>query len=166
MGAERRARRTLPAGELRCTNKRISLDFFRQLAQFLYNSCRGPISPTVISTTDAIKGAIPLTHTRCSIIKVHGDYLDTRIKNTPSELAQYNRELDLLLDRIFDEFGLTVCGWSAEWDAALRAALERCDNHRFATFWTVRDDPSTIASRLIQLRRAEVRFIFNLSRPA
>ena len=114
------------------------------------------VVPTVISTTDAIQGARPLTHTSCTIIKVHGDYLDTRIKNTPKELGKYDRPMNTLLDRVFDEFGLVVCGWSAEWDPALRAAIERCKSHNFTTFWTVRREPEEVTNRLIELRRAEV----------
>lgn len=96
------------------------------------------INPTVISTADAVDGAMPLTHTKCSIIKMHGDYLDTRIKNTPTELEQYDERLNRLLDRVFDEFGLIVCGWSGEWDTALRAAIERCPSRRFTTYWAAR----------------------------
>ena len=57
------------------------------------------LSPMVISSTDHIRGARPLTHTRCTLIKVHGDYLDTRIKNTETELANYDELLNGLLDR-------------------------------------------------------------------
>jgi hypothetical protein len=114
------------------------------------------IVPTVISTPDAIEGALPLTHTECTVIKVNGDYLDIRIKNTPAELESYDEPLNQLLDRIFDEFGLIVCGWSAEWDTALRAALERCQSHRFTTYWATRGETKEIAKRVIQLRRAEV----------
>ena len=113
------------------------------------------VTATVISTPDAAEGAIPLTHTRCTILKVHGDYLDTRIKNTPDELTKFDNRIDGLLDRIFDEFGLIICGWSAEWDIALRAALERCKNHRFTTFWTLRNDPNETVKKLISLRRAQ-----------
>src|SRR5215212_6474829 len=45
------------------------------------------ISPTVIDTPDKIEGAMPLAHARCTVIKLHGDYMDIRIKNTPEELA-------------------------------------------------------------------------------
>ena len=54
------------------------------------------------------------------MIKLHGDYLDTRIKNTEPELAAYDKALDEMLDRIFDEYGLIVSGWSGDWDIALR----------------------------------------------
>src|SRR5690606_29602554 len=81
------------------------------------------VVPTVLSSPDQVHGAMPLIHTRCCVFKVHGDYLDTRIRNTPAELETYPEEFDDLLDRILDEFGLIVCGWSAEWDTALRAAF-------------------------------------------
>ena len=81
------------------------------------------IVPTILSSPDQIQGALPLIHTECRVFKVHGDYLDTRMLNTLGELDQYPEDVDHLLDRIFDEFGLIVCGWSAEWDGAMRKAL-------------------------------------------
>jgi hypothetical protein len=66
------------------------------------------IVPTVISTPDAMEGALPLAHTACTIIKVHGDYLDSRIKNTPAELSHYDSRVNRLLDQVFDEYGLRV----------------------------------------------------------
>lgn len=61
-----------------------------------------------------------------------------------------------LLDRVFDEFGLILCGWSGGWDTALRAAIERCQTHRFTTYWAARGEPGELANRIIQLRRAVV----------
>jgi hypothetical protein len=84
---------------------------------------------------------------------VHGDYLDTRIKNTPAELEQYDERLNRLLDRVFDEFGLIVCGWSAEWDTALRAAINRCPNRRFTTYWPARREPQGVAKELLNWRK-------------
>jgi hypothetical protein len=72
------------------------------------------VVPIVLATSDALEGAIPLAHTQCTIVKVHGDYLDARIRNTPTELAHYDSRIDGLLDQIFDEYGLIVCGWSGE----------------------------------------------------
>lgn len=114
------------------------------------------IVPTVLSSPDQVHGAMPLIHTRCCVFKVHGDYLDTRIRNTPAELETYPKEFDDLLDRILDEFGLIVCGWSAEWDTALRAAFERAVSRRFSHFWAVRGEPGNAARRLIEHRRAHV----------
>lgn len=112
------------------------------------------IHPTVISTEDSAEGAIPLQHSQCTIVKVNGDYLDTRIKNTRDELSEYGKQINTLIDRIFDDFGLIVCGWSAEWDVALYKAIERCKNHRFTTYWTTRGSVNTKLDTLINLRRA------------
>ena len=113
------------------------------------------IEPTVLSTPDQVHGALPLIHTQCCVIKLHGDYLDTRIRNTLSELQSYPPEFDSLLDRVLDEFGLIVCGWSAEWDEALRKGIYRCQSRRFATYWAVHREPSEEARKLIGHRRAE-----------
>jgi hypothetical protein len=114
------------------------------------------IVPTVIATADAVAGAPPLAHSQCVIVKVHGDYIDTRIRNTPTELDSYDPLLDRLLDQIFDEYGLVICGWSAEWDVALRDAIARCPTRRFTTFWTSRGELARAARDLANARRAEV----------
>lgn len=117
------------------------------------------VTPTVISNDDNIDGAMPIIHSQCTIIKVHGDYLDTRIKNTKSELESYSEKMNSLLDRVFDEFGLITCGWSGDWDLALRSCIERSKNHRFTTYWTSISDSSQRAKDLIEIRRAEKTFI-------
>lgn len=114
------------------------------------------VTPTVISTADQIAGALPLAHSGTTIIKLHGDYLDTRIRNTQTELTAYEPAFDRLLDRILDEYGLIVCGWSAEWDVALRAAIERYPSRRFTTFWSIRSPLTGHAQRLAHHRKAEV----------
>ncbi len=114
------------------------------------------VVPTVISSADQAKGTLPLIHTKCCVFKVHGDYLDTRILNSPNELAKYQDEINKLLDRILDEFGLIVCGWSGDWDEALRRAICRAPSRRFTTFWAVRGTPSDHAQRLINHRQAQV----------
>ena len=107
------------------------------------------IVPSVIATSDALNGALPLTHSRCTVIKVHGDYLDSRIRNTPDELAQYDQQLNSLLDRVFSEYGMIVSGWSADYDTALRAAITRHINGRFPWYWTIRGTCSGAAQQLI-----------------
>ena len=107
------------------------------------------VVPTVLSSPDQVQGAPPLIHIPCCVFKVHGDYLDTRIRNTPTELDKYPPEFDQLLDRIFDEFGLIVCGWSAEWDGALRSALTRASSRRFTTYWAARGEPGDKAQNLL-----------------
>jgi NAD-dependent SIR2 family protein deacetylase len=113
------------------------------------------IIPTIISTEDEMKGAMPFVHNNCTIIKLHGDYMDTRIKNTPEELAKYPKKVDKYLDRVLEEFGLIICGWSAEYDTALRNALYRRKNRRFSTYWTVKDKLNDEATKLSNHLKAE-----------
>lgn len=112
------------------------------------------ITPVVVSTDDAISGAFPYIHSNCTVVKVHGDYRDTRIRNTKDELEDYSPVLNSYLDRILDEFGLIVCGWSGEWDVALRNAIIRCPSRRFTTYWALRHAPQDDAMRLIEHRSA------------
>ena len=110
------------------------------------------VVPAMLATPDAVAGALPLAHEKCTILKVHGDYLDARIRNTPDELASYEEPIDRLLDRIFDEYGLVVCGWSGEWDVALRDAISRSPSRRFTTYWAARSELTPEARQLLESR--------------
>jgi hypothetical protein len=90
------------------------------------------------------------------VIKLHGDYLDPGLLNTPEELASYQPSVDRLLDRVFDEYGLIVTGWSATYDVALRTAIERSPTRRFSTWWVDPGSMSDNAKRLVDLRGATV----------
>lgn len=114
------------------------------------------VTPTVIGTPDAVLGAVPLVHSSCTVLKLHGDYLDTRIRNTEEELgAPFDEHIGKLLDRILDEFGLVISGWSAEWDFALYSSIERTPNRRYSTYWTYKGQLSERAKRLADLRTAQ-----------
>jgi hypothetical protein len=114
------------------------------------------VEPIIVASVDALQGAEPITHSACYILKLHGDYKDARILNTDEELSGYPPEYDSLLNRIFDEFGLIVCGWSGEWDHALRAAVLRTPNRRYPVYWAARGQPGTGARELMDHRRARV----------
>jgi SIR2-like domain len=114
------------------------------------------VVPSIIASTNSILGAAPLSQSRCTVIKVHGDYLDTRLKNTPEELAKYDPALKRLLRQVFDEYGLIVCGWSAEWDVALKAAIEGCPNRRYTMYWSAYRDVARDAAELCKERDAQV----------
>lgn len=114
------------------------------------------VEPVVIASVDDLSGASPLPHCRCLILKVHGDYLDNRILNTDVELASYPAEYCRLLDRILDEYGLIVSGWSGEWDPALRAAINRAPSRRYPTWWASLGQPGPAASDLIARRAATI----------
>ena len=108
------------------------------------------VIPKVISNPDAAKGSLPLTHSPCIIIKLHGDYLDLRIKNTCEELSTYDKTMNDLLDRVLDDYGIVMCGWSVKWDLALRDAIQRRQSRRFTTFFTYRNKLEKEATQLIE----------------
>jgi hypothetical protein len=110
------------------------------------------VEPTIIAGEDAILGATPLVHAKCTVIKVHGDYLDARIKNTDAELEAYSPAMNGLLDQVFDNFGLLVVGWSGEWDTALRNAILRAPSRRYPFYWAAHGAIGGLAQDLIQQR--------------
>ena len=131
----------------------ITTNFDRLLENALRE--RG-VEPTVIDSVDAIRGAEPLAHTTCYLVKLHGDYKDARILNTHAELSQYPPEYDALLDRILDEHGLVVCGWSGEWDEALHRAIMRSPSRRYSLFWAAREPLGDAGKTIVAHRRGHV----------
>ena len=130
----------------------MTTNFDRLLEQAL--EAEGVV-PQVVTSEDQIQGMTPLAHAPCTLIKVHGDYLDTRIRNTRRELERYEEKMNQLLDRVFNEYGLIVCGWSGDWDPALRSAIERCPNRRYAMYWSAYGTQVNGAAReLCEQRRA------------
>lgn len=107
--------------------------------QLLENALRDAgVTPVVIASPDQCNGARPLQHVlagSCTVIKLHGDYLDVRSLNTAEELATYDAGMERLLARVFDEYGLVICGWSGVWDTALRNAMLRAPGRRYSTWW-------------------------------
>ena len=53
-------------------------------------------------------GIVPLAHSPCTLIKVNGEYLDTRLRNTDGQLRKYDAPLNRVLDQVFDECGLIL----------------------------------------------------------
>jgi len=94
------------------------------------------VEPIVIRHTDDIEGTLPLVHTKFVIIKINGDYLDSRCLNTKDELSNYKKALNDYILRIINEFGIISCGWSGKWDSGLIRIIKRCQNFRFSNYWT------------------------------
>ncbi|TWT75514.1 hypothetical protein Pla123a_30230 [Posidoniimonas polymericola] len=127
----------------------ITTNFDRLIEQAL--EAEG-IQPVVVSSADHVQGMMPVQHLPCLVVKVHGDYLDTRILNTESELATYDQALADLLNRLFSEYSLVACGWSGEWDKALVDAIDRSVN-RFTLYFLGRGQPGEAAAGLLHRRR-------------
>lgn len=112
---------------------------------------------TALSSADQISGALPLAHAAVVVVKLHGDYRDLHIRNTDVELAEYPQPVDDLLDRVFDDYGLIICGWSGNHDRALSNAVDRSRNRRFATYWAARGGVlQPVAAALAQRRDAQI----------
>jgi len=115
------------------------------------------LSPEVVATPRAIAGMTVLPHVRLSVLKPNGDYATLGLRMTAEDLATYPPSWRRLLHRVFDEFGLLVIGWSAEWDRALADELAASSSRRYPTFWaTYRGLVAEPAARLIAQRQATV----------
>ena len=69
--------------------------------------------------------------------------------------------MNRILDRVLDEFGLILAGWSAEWNEALKAAMYRAVNRRYSWYWLAVGSISTSAERLIQHRDAHHSYVWS-----
>ncbi|MGW5353427.1 SIR2 family protein [Streptomyces sp. NPDC004031] len=113
------------------------------------------ISPHVVREHD-VDAMKPLPHSRITVIKLHGDYADLEQRNTVDELDSYPDALQQLLERVVDEYGLLVCGWSAEWDKALVRTVEGTRSRRYPLFWAQVGRMSEPAARLTARHSAAV----------
>lgn len=114
------------------------------------------IAPQVIARPEAVNGMKPLAHAPATLIKVHGDYLDLGSRNTPAELDRYPEEWMTLLARVFEEYGLIVSGWSAEWDTALARLIESTPNRRYPLYWDARSGKCVNAQKLLASRSGQI----------
>ena len=129
----------------------VTTNFDRLLERAIADAGKEPV---VIATPDAAQGAEPFAHTDITIVKVNGDYLSPNLKNTVDELSSYDEHTDRMLNQVFDQYGLIVCGWSADWDSALRSALCRARSRRYSTYWMHRGPLGEHATRLVAQARA------------
>lgn len=114
------------------------------------------VSPQVVSRPEAVNGMAPLVHARATVIKLHGDYKDLGTRNTPEELSTYPEQWTTLLAQVFDEYGLVISGWSADWDTALVGALDASASRRYPLYWDSRSSKGETAQRLLANRQGLV----------
>lgn len=104
-----------------------------------------------------IEGMKPLAHADCTVLKIHGDYRDTRFKNITDELERYSPNLSVLLQQVFDDYGLIISGWSAEWDTALRDTIKSVKGRRYSWYWhSFSETINEKAGELINFRDANL----------
>lgn len=113
------------------------------------------INPYTITHNDDIRGMQPLVHTDYIIIKVNGDYLDSRFLNTEHELSEYPPAMKSLLDKVFQNFGLITCGWSAQWDTGIVNILKSVDNFRYPYYFTYIGKCNSELTELAAIRKGK-----------
>lgn len=111
---------------------------------------------TLYHDTD-IEGMKPLVHSECTILKIHGDYRDTRFKNITDELRSYSSSVTSLLKEVFNDYGMIVSGWSSEWDTALRDTIKSVLGRRYSWYWhSFTAEVNEKAQELINFRDASL----------
>jgi hypothetical protein len=114
------------------------------------------LPPQTVSRAEAVDGLTPLAHAPVTVVKLHGDYADLEMRNTIDELEAYPPEWDQLLDRIFEDYGLLISGWSGAWDTALVGALQRSRSRRYPLYWDGRSSKGDAAVRLLAQHRGVI----------
>lgn len=114
------------------------------------------VTPQVISHEGAIAQATPLVHSdRPTIVKINGDYIDCKFRNTTEELDEYPEEMKHYLQRVFEDYGLVTCGWSGDWDKGLIRIMEGAPHPRYSSFFTSVGEPGTGLKSLSLSREGE-----------
>ena len=113
------------------------------------------VTPQVVARPDAARGATPLAHADATVIKLHGDWKDLEFRNTFDELVSYPQPWIDLLTQVFNEYGLLVSGWSAEWDKALVQILEATPR-RYPLYWDSRSSKSDVAKNVLKMHGGHV----------
>ncbi|KAA6324216.1 hypothetical protein EZS27_026428 [termite gut metagenome] len=131
----------------------VTTNFDRLLEKALLDE---GINSYSITHSDDIKGMQPLVHIDHVIIKVNGDYLDSRFLNTKNELSDYPAPMRELLNEVFCNFGLITCGWSAQWDIGLVNTLKSINTFRYPYCFTYVGKCETELSDLAIIRKGEI----------
>jgi len=114
------------------------------------------IYPSIISNPSHVENVLPLVHSTATIIKINGDYLDTKFLNIKSELSGYDPRIRSLLAAIFENYGLLTCGWSAKWDVALVEEIKSANKFRFSSFFTHLSNPDSVMTLLSESRQGNL----------
>lgn len=111
----------------------ITTNFDRLLEDALRDE---EVTPRIIQHTDDLSGALPLVHSEFTLIKINGDYLDSRFLNTEEELSKYPDKLKNYLLSIINDFGLISCGWSGKWDNGIINTIKQSENFRYPAYFS------------------------------
>lgn len=146
--AHRAIARLVRAGAVRVI---VTLNFDHLIEQAIRDE---GLEPTIIASPADVVGMAPLHTLDCCVVHLHGDYLDpTSMRNTVEELSEYDPATQRLLERILQDYGLIVAGWSAVYDPVLRKAIAEHYSTRFTMTWIERSEAKEDAVQLRTLKK-------------
>lgn len=115
------------------------------------------VIPQVICHESDIDKSTPIVHGKTvTIIKINGDYIDCRFRNTTEELDNYPEAMKNYVNRIFEDYGLITCGWSATWDKGLVDIINGSSSSRYNSFFTNVGEASNVMKALAASRHGEI----------
>lgn len=93
------------------------------------------------------------TARRTKILKLHGDYLYSKLKNTNSELAEQDPNMARQLRQVLNEYGLIVVGYGGG-DASVMKVLSDFPEEN-DLYWCVRrgEEPNEAVAKLLREKR-------------
>lgn len=114
------------------------------------------VSFQVVQDESDLDKIVPIQHSTIStIIKINGDFIDCRFRNTAAELSSYPERFKSFISRIFEDYGLITCGWSATWDTGLVSILKNAPQSRYNAFFGYVSKPNNTLYDLAQCRAGE-----------
>ena len=118
------------------------------------------VIPQVICHESDIEKATPITHSKTPVIvKINGDYIDCRFRNTTEELGNYPEPMKNYICRIVEDYGLITCGWSAVWDKGLIDIINCSPSSRYNSFFTNVGEANDAMKTLATSRNGEIMLI-------
>jgi hypothetical protein len=129
----------------------ITTNFDRLLEHAL--QARG-IEPVVITSDADLEAAPAREHSRCYVLKPHGDYLQQTFRNTVSELAKLPRAVGRELQEVLNRYGVVVLGYSGV-DEAIGQALRSRHSH-YGLYWLTRAELGDAARSIVDASGARL----------
>jgi NAD-dependent SIR2 family protein deacetylase len=99
----------------------------------------------IVCAFDSQVSSVRMQSPRPKIIKLHGDFLFTNIKNTGSELGRLDVNMEAKFQRTCENYGLIVIGYGGNDQSVmgpLRAMLHRQDCLGHGIHWCIFNEPS------------------------
>lgn len=113
------------------------------------------ISFDVVTSKNDLDELKPREHSNCRILKLHGDYQKSNIKNTKKELEKLEEGLEEEFKDILDKFGFVVIGYKGS-DEGVMNCLENRKNPRYTLYWLTRENVSDRVNELLQQQNGKI----------